>query len=183
MAGSLRWALGLALLALAAAAASGGGWSSGRSMSYSGPAYYGPVCSYALPIVALPYPCVPILPPERLPRPIGKGLAKPIPAPARTTNEPPAAKRAPIITESRSLGGGFLHLAPNVPAGRIRVGFWNITGRDLTVHVDGQPRKIAKDQAVTIDLARTFVWQIGDGVVQTERVAEDRGSYEVILRP
>jgi hypothetical protein len=189
MAGSLR-AVVVAWAALVGGAGSasalGGGWSNGRAAYY--PAYSGPMVGpfyYASPagpcgFMPPPYPPPMTRPMKERPLP----LVKPIPKETKQTAEPPAnAKRAPIVTESRSLGGAFPEPAPRLPQGMARVGFWNITGRDLTLSIDGRQRTVAKDRAVTVDLERSFTWQVNDGVLQTERVPSDQSTFEVIIRP
>ena len=44
-------------------------------------------------------------------------------------------------------------------------------------------RKLAKDRAITVDLERSFSWQVDDGVLQTERVPTEQNAFEVIIRP
>jgi hypothetical protein len=73
--------------------------------------------------------------------------------------------------------------AADVAPGRAKVGFWNITGADVTLTVDGQQRKLPKDRAVTLELGRTFVWQLDGRSPRLERVPDDQTVFEVILRP
>lgn len=197
MAGSLRLALA-ALAALSAGAAPahafGGGWSNGRAgypPAYSMPMYvpmHGPIYYYPSPASCefMPPPYLP--PPRPAPgRPAkerSQPLVKPIPKDTKRTAEPPAgAKRAPVVTESRSLGGAFPEPAPRLPQGMARVGFWNITGRDLTLSIDGRTRTLAKDRAITVDVERSFTWQVDDGALHTERVPTEQNTFEVIIRP
>ncbi|MCI0683877.1 MAG: hypothetical protein L0Y71_17360 [Gemmataceae bacterium] len=168
-----------------------------RAAAYSAPAVW---CYW----VALP-PCwghVPAPPPS--PRPRIMPLAMPLPAPASTSttpnlpapgsttprstaptaNEPPLSpKRAPTITESRSYGGVTRAGATDAPAGRCKVGFWNITGGDVTLTIDGRTRRLPKDRALDVQLPRTFVWQIDGRAAQTETIPEGQNMFEVILRP
>jgi hypothetical protein len=64
-----------------------------------------------------------------------------------------------------------------------RVGFWNITGRDVTLSIDGRTRNLAKDRAITVDVERSFTWQVNDGALHTERVPTEQNTFEVIIRP
>jgi len=73
--------------------------------------------------------------------------------------------------------------AADVAPGRCKVGFWNITGEDVSLTIDGQERKLPKNRAVTLELGRTFVWQRSGRGPQTERVPEGENVFEVILRP
>jgi hypothetical protein len=198
MAGSLRLAV-VALAALGASAAparafGGGSWSgrTGYSPAYSMPMYsmpmHGPIYFYPLP-ASCEFMPPPYLPPSRPAngRPAkerSQPLVKPIPKDTKQTAEPPGgAKRAPVVTESRSLGGGFPEPAPRLPQGMARVGFWNITGRDLTLSIDGRTRTLAKDRAITVDVERSFTWQVNDGALHTERVPGEQNTFEVIIRP
>ena len=106
--------------------------------------------------------------------------ALPKPKAAPTTKEPPL--RAPTITESRSTGGVMPAQTADVPPGRAKVGFWNVTGADVILTVDGQQRKLPKDRAVTLELGRTFVWQLDGRGPRAERVPDGENLFEVILR-
>ena len=125
------------------------------------------------------------------PLPKVKALAEPVPAPPTpaptrtpTTNEPPVLpKQAPAIFESRTRGGLYPAQATEAAPGRCKVGFWNITGRDLTLTINGQARTLPKDRAVTVELERNFVWQITGRDPHSERVPEEMSVFEVILRP
>ena len=148
--------------------------------------------AYASPsIYCIPF-AMPLAPSSNIPaRPVGPALAKPTPAPPSGSVEPPRepsrepplpkVREAPKIIESRSHSDTSMDGAP--PVGRCRVGFWNITGRDVTLTIDGQARKIAKDHALTLELSRSFVWQLDGRPPQTERVSVEQTVYEVILRP
>jgi len=73
--------------------------------------------------------------------------------------------------------------AAGVAPGRAKVGFWNITGADVTLTIDGQQRKLPKDRALTLELGRTFVWQVEGRGPRLERVPDEQNVFEVILRP
>ena len=171
-----------AILVAASPAAAFGGRFAHRA-TYASPYTPIPVCYYFVPMVAPVWVCpMPAHFPATMPK--VRSLAEPLPAPASRTAEPPLnSMRAPAITESRSFGGVVPAQAVQVAPGRCKVGFWNITGDDVTLTIDGQPRTLAKDQAVTLELDRTFVWQVGGRSVQTERVPAGQNLFEVILRP
>ena len=84
---------------------------------------------------------------------------------------------------SRTRGGLYPAQATEAAPGRCKVGFWNITGRDLTLTINGQARTLPKDRAVTVELERNFVWQITGRDPHSERVPEEMSVFEVILRP
>ncbi len=89
----------------------------------------------------------------------------------------------PVVVATRSLAGNAS--APGVlpaPKDRCRVGFWNLTGRDVTLVVDGKSHTLARDRALTLDLNRMFVWQADARGAQNEQVAEDQSTHEVVVR-
>lgn len=89
----------------------------------------------------------------------------------------------PVVVATRSLAGNAS--APGVlpvPKERCRVGFWNLTGRDVTLVVDGKSHALARDRALTLDLNRMFVWQADARGPQSEQVAEDQSTHEVVVR-
>jgi hypothetical protein len=90
----------------------------------------------------------------------------------------PRADQAPHVFESRADSDR----PPVLAKDRCRVGFWNMSGRDVTLVVDGQARLLPRNRLLTLDLARTFAWQIDQQPRHTERVAEDRATYEVVIR-
>jgi len=168
----------VALLASSAGAFGGRGANRPASSAAAVPA---PPRYYVMP--AAPCGGYAPMPPPPMPRPKVMPLANPLPAPASSSNEPPLnPKRAPTISESRSYGG-VSQAKADVPASRCRVGFWNITGGDVTLTVDGQTRTLPKDRAVTVNLPRAFVWHISGREAQSETVPEGQNVFEVILRP
>src|SRR5262245_19154275 len=139
MTGSVRGAMAAGLLlALAASPAMGSGpWWGGYGC---GPSYY----YYPYPMYVAPAWTYPVRP-----------LAQPRPAgPSGTTVEPPMlspVQRAPKVMESRHSGsasaGHTGEKKTTSDADRCRVGFWNVTGRDVTLIIDGQPRHLPRDRA------------------------------------
>lgn len=143
---------------------------------YAVPPSY-PVYVYA------PGPCVPLMPPApATPRAV---WALPYAAPPSTTTaEPPMqspAKKAPTVSESRSQGGSYTSTAP-VADDICRVGFWNVAGKDLTLHLEGHVYVVPRDRAVTFEVPRRFVWQIEQHQAQTVHVPEGAKTHEVVLR-
>ena len=158
-------------------------WSSSRSTTA---VIYCPVVVQPIPVVWICPPTTPrVIPlvPQTQPLAIPKP-APPSAAPDGQTKEPPlgsAAKKGPTITESRSSaasGGG----SASAPGAMCKVGFWNLTGRDITLKIDGQTRTLARDRAVTLELARSFVWQADQSEPSREQVPMDEAFHEVIIR-
>jgi hypothetical protein len=142
------------------------------------PVYYVPVYYYA-PVYPACATTVPSAKPQ--PAPPSKKAAERVPAPA--SKEPPLMgdiqKKPPVITESRSLSVGP---ARSGIAQRCQVGFWNLTGRDVTLTVDGQAQLLPSNRAITLDLERSFAWQIDQRAAVSEHVPAGRDFHEVILR-
>jgi len=184
MAGSLRILPVLcALTVLNSSAHAFGGRSASRPMGAvacaPAPIIY---CVPAIaPSWAVPTAAPPDFQPVPTPAPTPKLSPRPQPVPGPTTKEPPL--RAPSVIESRSQGGVMPAEATELAPGRCKIGFWNITGADVTLTVDGQERKLPKDRAVTLELGRTFVWQVSGRGPQTVRVPDGQNVFEVILRP
>jgi hypothetical protein len=65
---------------------------------------------------------------------------------------------------------------------RCTVGFWNLTGRDGTLIVEGTARTLAKNRSVRIDLTRQFEWHIEGGPKNSVRVPESESEHEVVIR-
>jgi hypothetical protein len=170
---------GVLLLATATSAQAWWGWRwSGYGpgyYAYYGPAYYQPVYYYPVNPVCVPMmPMAPTMPPARA---LGDKI------PAGTSKEPPVLgdtkKKGPIITESRSQSAAY---AGGDSRERCKVGFWNLTGRDVTLKVDGQERVLPKNRAITLTLERSFAWQIDQGDSVSEHVPEGQPFHEVVLR-
>lgn len=99
------------------------------------------------------------------------------PAPMKTPLKAPQAQ-GPEISESRSSTGKTKLMT----SFRCKVGFWNVTGKDVQLEVDGQMRTIPKDRAITLDMDRRFVWRLDSGPENLERVPDEQNYFEVILR-
>jgi hypothetical protein len=114
-------------------------------------------------------------------------LARPTAAPP--SSEPPLLKKVemppadkdkpgPTVIELRSGGPSI----PGLPRDRCRVGFWNLSGKDVTIVVDGEARLVSRDRATTLRLPREFVWRIGQQPAQSVRVADDKSIHEIVIR-
>jgi hypothetical protein len=168
---------GLVLLSASSSAQAWWGWRWSGYPAYYSSAYYGPAYYYppVYPVctTVIPTPAPPTMAPA-------KKIAEKVPA--GKTTEPPALgnimKQGPTIIESRSKSGGYASANKE----RCKVGFWNLTGRDVTLKIDGQQQVLPKNRAVTLDLERAFAWQIDQGETVTERVPEEQPFHEVILR-
>jgi hypothetical protein len=197
MPGFVRAGLPAALLLAALAGpahAFGGRWAYAASypypvyypVRYSVPAvatvsYYAPawqVYAVPAPVVCAPGAAVPVTVPA------GPLYAVPTPAPPSQTVEPPPAKTGagPAVTEARA--GAVLKTVAAASTGkaRVQVGFWNVSGRDLTLTIDGQPYALPRNRSITLDLGRQFTWRIDRRAPQSENIAEGNSTLEIVLR-
>lgn len=144
------------------------------------PGYYSPA-TYPVTYAPVAYPAVcgatmPVAHATTTP------YAAPQAAPPSQTAEPPAAAgKKPTITESRSRGGSYPAVAKDSDA--LPVGFWNATGRDLKLTVNGQPHLLRRNQALNLRLDRSFTWQRAGDEPHQEQLPDSQMSHEVILRP
>ena len=86
------------------------------------------------------------------------------------------------------VAGGSLD-AKGVPAsmdggvsGTCKVGFWNVSGRDVKVTVAGKTYAVPRDRTVTVTVNRSFVWAIDSQQEQAERVPDEQTSHEIVIR-
>ena len=176
MAGSRHIAFpALAFLLLSVSGADAFGWRGCRESWYYVPA---PCCQMP---ICIPFECAPIF---VRPVPRAMPLADQKPAPP-SANEPPLGttpKRAPTITESRSQAGNYTQAVGQPVSERCLIGFWNMSGRDVTLKINGQTRLLAKDRAVNLQLDRAFVWQVDHGEPTAERVPPGLRRHEVMIR-
>jgi hypothetical protein len=139
------------------------------------------------PVYPAPAYWLPAHPPCLPPMPPASPYAQPRPAPPSGTTEPSLQsplERGPKVMESRWSGEVKTAKAEDkAPAGLCRVGFWNITGRDVSLIIDGQTHRIPRDRALTLNLARKFIWQLDQRAPRTEVVPDSQGTLELVLRP
>jgi hypothetical protein len=153
--------------------------------SYS---YYYPVYAYyPAPVVRYYYYPAYFQPAAVCPVPVaGPAYAQPTPAPASQGREPPLNKKGPPpkVDESRSFAPPDDKATTAVEDSRAtcRVGFWNVSGRDISLTVNGRTQQIRRDASVTLLVNRDFTWQIDGQAPQKEQVPSDGGNYEVVIR-
>jgi hypothetical protein len=97
----------------------------------------------------------------------------------------PETREPPRVSESRSLApqpAETLYVAEKRPADTCRVGFWNLSNRDLALTIDGQTRTLPRNRSVTLRLGRVFVWQVDGSKTQMERVPVDQTTHEIVIR-
>lgn len=145
--------------------------------------YYYPVYSYC-PDLYVPLVCGLPGQTEKPATPFARPTSAPpsgIPEPAKQASDP---VRAPKITESRSRKESSQPeevLGTDRPS-RCQVGFWNLSGRDVSLKINGQNRPLPRDRALTLDLNRSFVWQVDGGEPHSEIVPPERSTHEIVIR-
>jgi hypothetical protein len=154
MAGTWRILAAVIGIILCTAPAFGGGcwWYGPTTVSYY---YYPPVYYYFPRVIAVPDAA---------------------PASSKVTPQKTTAERAPIIVATHGASS-----AASPGKDRLKVGFWNLTGRDITLTVDGKTRTLAKNRSLSLELGREFSWQVDRWPAHIERVP-DGLAHEVVLR-
>jgi hypothetical protein len=166
---------------------------------YPAPVYYEPV--FPVPVVPAPCPVpvvtpapvtpaapivVPYAAPSAAPPSAGPSAGPPSRPAATAPAAPPAPTgQTPAVQESRS----FYDAAASRPRDakpalkdRVRAGFWNLTGGEVTLRVEGQNYTLAPNKNLRLDVSRRFVWREGENKPQTEQVPPIYPSVEIVLR-
>jgi hypothetical protein len=116
----------------------------------------------------------------------GRIYATPTPAPPLgSTTTPPATTPPPAVKESRNYFDAYAVAGREgqpIDGQRCRVGFWNNTGRDLVLRIDGKSWTMTTNQGMTLDLRREFVWQVDNREPRQEKVAADQSGMEIVIR-
>ena len=60
--------------------------------------------------------------------------------------------------------------------------FWNISGRDVKLTINGKTHLVPRDRSLTVSVGREFTWQVDGQALQEERVPQEKASHEVVLR-
>jgi hypothetical protein len=174
----LIWGLALVGIAGLSGPASGHGFAVRRPVV----AYWSsPVIAWAPPRVVY-YP--PVVPAVVCPAP----QTSAIPVPFATPSPAPPSKgklRLPAVRDSEPVPRSNPPAktpSEKIDPDRCQVGFWNVTGRDLTLTVAGERRRLPRGRSVTLNLGRRFDWQVDGGTVHSERVPAERATLEIVLR-
>src|SRR5438105_14738605 len=97
---------------------------------------------------------------------------------ARVHNNPERSDDRPPASIAMRSGAGS-----NVPGGNAlqkelcRVGFWNLSGREVTLTIAGKSWNVPKDQEITLDLDRHFAWQVDQRPQHVERIPEGQSTH------
>jgi hypothetical protein len=160
---------------------------------YAPPAYYlVSTPAYVVPATVCPAP-VPVVGPAV---PAGHLYAQPTAAPpsgtapAGQSKEPPTAPatpRGPKVSESSSFysthpGAAETTVSYRPSAGRVQVGFWNVSAREVVITVGNTSYTLAAGRAVTVTVTRRFIWRLDQGELRAETVPGERETLEIVIR-
>jgi hypothetical protein len=126
--------------------------------------------------------------PNTAPPPIAPQTPPPPTAPKLPALPPPPGMPQAAVQESHSSTNTFdMYSVPpdkgiKPTADRCSVGFWNLTGKELTLKIDGQTRTVAAGKSLTLDLARQFVWQVMGREAQNSTVPTADLGVEIVIR-
>ncbi len=114
-------------------------------------------------------------------------IATPVPAPASQDPARPASPPMPPASEPRESQSYYDAYAASqtgtaAATGTCSVGFWNSTARPVTVRVAGQVQFIQPGRGVTLELPRTFTWQLDDRQPQPARALADQAGLDIVIR-
>lgn len=116
----------------------------------------------------------PVAPPSAAPPTPAATLAPPTPASA--TSRPAAPGKYYVLYRVAPRGS-------QAGSGqRGRVSFWNLTGRDVVLRVGGRTQSIARGKRVSLDLERTFEWQVDGRAAEKATIRDGDVGLEVVLR-
>src|SRR5262249_13850257 len=144
--------------------------------------------SYPAPALASYYYPVPTVAAYYYPVPtVSVGFLAPVTVPVCPSSLPlgapmPPAGQVPGVSESTSATRPTVTTTAARPSATVRVSFWNRSAADVTLHVDGQARVLARGRGLTLDLPREFAWHVNDRPEETERVPAHEPGIEILIR-
>jgi hypothetical protein len=166
---------------------------------YPAPVFCVPVVAFAVYPVCVPPPVCPVPPPLSAPSPAYAPPTAAPPSAAPSTPEPPLAAppvpaKPTAAPPSRPLGFGestsFFDTYPVASPGgsglagdHSKVDFWNLTGKDLVLRLDGEPPLVLphhKDLPLTT--GRQFTWQVEGREKQTTRFRDGESALQIVIR-
>jgi hypothetical protein len=154
-----------------------GAWSAPPAVTYyyAAPMYSMGPYYYNCPPMSAPTPRI-------IPVPDARPMQTGEPPLQKMTDKGTAEARKPVIVASHAVGGSYLPGSSPLAKDHCRVGFWNLSGRDVTLQVDGKTWTLPKNRAVTLDLERQFSWNLEGRPQRVEQVSQGQAVYEVVIR-
>lgn len=108
-------------------------------------------------------------------------------APAKEPMKEPKPEPAPA-PRADDMGRPFevIAVAPaggaRQAAGRVGVGFFNHSDRDITLEINGRPMRLASRHYVQVKLPREFSWREKDGPAQKSSVPAEADGLEIVFK-
>ncbi|HEV3204065.1 MAG TPA: hypothetical protein VGY77_06775, partial [Gemmataceae bacterium] len=102
-----------------------------------------------------------------------------------TNSAPPPSEAGAGVTEAKSFYDAYVAaiVGATPPARRkVKIGFWNLSPRDLTLTVEGQVHLLKKGGSLKLELERQFVWKVGEHKPQMEQVPNQVPGLELVIR-
>jgi hypothetical protein len=138
---------------------------------YVAPVPYCPVQGQPVPVYTPPY-------------------ANPTPAPPsrKETKEPPLGQGSPggpRVIESRTYSPSDIAPVKHVEVrsqDACKIGFWNVSGADVNLIVDGKTHMIPNNRNLTLTLSRAFTFQVNALEPRSERVPDEKTTHEIVIR-
>ena len=139
---------------------------------------------------------VPAEPAVVIPESVVLPLAVPSPAPPSALPElPPLPSRPappimppadPATTTARRVGEPYFDLyagqRKGTPSAGVSVAFWNLTAGTVTLRVQGRDWDLPPRRKVTLDLPRSFSWNVVGRQAEQTRLAGNQTEAEILLR-
>jgi hypothetical protein len=62
------------------------------------------------------------------------------------------------------------------------VGFWNLSGRDVTLQVESARYLLAQGKSLRFQLGRQFTWKVDDRTPEDEVIPATAPGVEIVIR-
>jgi hypothetical protein len=125
--------------------------------------------------------------PSRLPSNFSRDY--PVEAPAAPPIEPSSPSRRPSVSESieRKQYYDAYFVASDAAVRQVGDGtrsvcFWNLSPQRLSLEIAGKPYVLEARKQLTLDLPRTFTWQIAGRAAEDTVLDDTREAMEIVIR-
>jgi hypothetical protein len=66
---------------------------------------------------------------------------------------------------------------------RCKVDFWNLTGRDLVLRIDGgAPKVLPRGKSLPVQVGRQFTWQVDGREAQATPIEGREAALQIVIR-